>query len=114
MSRTSESSITSAEPTSLNQETLPISAIVRAVCQAASAGPDRLYEVMVKLSLMVEATLADGRVLRTEANNNEPSAPSPADAPILPGAWRAIRLYFRSGPSDNPSPNLRVVGCSCD
>jgi hypothetical protein len=66
------------------------------------------------VSLMVEATLADGRVLRTEANNNEPSAPSLADAPILPGAWRAIRLYFRSGPSDNSSPNLRVVGCSCD
>ena len=56
MSRTSESPSTSAEPKSLSQETLPISAIVRAVCQAASAGPDRLYEVMVKLSLMVEAT----------------------------------------------------------
>src|SRR4029453_15751056 len=56
MSRTSESSITSAEEKSLSQETLPISAIVRAVCQAASNGPDLLYEVMVKLSLMVEAT----------------------------------------------------------
>src|SRR4029450_8546514 len=56
MSRTSESPSTSAEPKSLSQETLPISAIVRAVCQAASAGPDRLYEVMVKLSVMVEAT----------------------------------------------------------
>jgi len=36
--------------------TLPLSAIVRAVCRAASAGPDLLYEVMLKLSLMVEAT----------------------------------------------------------
>lgn len=35
---------------------LPISSIVRAVCQAAGNGPDHLYEVMVKLSLMVEAT----------------------------------------------------------
>ncbi|MGI8735207.1 MAG: sigma-54 interaction domain-containing protein [Pyrinomonadaceae bacterium] len=35
---------------------LPISSIVRAVCQAAGSGPDLLYEVMVKLSLMVEAT----------------------------------------------------------
>ena len=35
---------------------LPISLIVRAVCQAASGGPDVLYEVMIKMSLMVEAT----------------------------------------------------------
>src|ERR671927_1417135 len=35
---------------------LPISSIVRAVCQAASGGPDQLYEVMIKMSLMVEAT----------------------------------------------------------
>jgi transcriptional regulator with PAS, ATPase and Fis domain len=35
---------------------LPISSIVRAVCQAASGGPDLLYEVMIKVSLMVEAT----------------------------------------------------------
>ena len=35
---------------------LPISSIIRAVCQAASGGPDLLYEVMIKMSLMVEAT----------------------------------------------------------
>ena len=35
---------------------LPISAIVRAVCEAAGGGPDLLYEVMIKMSLMVEAT----------------------------------------------------------
>jgi transcriptional regulator with PAS, ATPase and Fis domain len=35
---------------------LPISSIVRAVCQAAGGGPDVLYEVMIKMSLMVEAT----------------------------------------------------------
>ncbi len=39
-----------------DQNKLPISAIVRAVCQAASAGPEQLYEVMLKLGLMVEAT----------------------------------------------------------
>jgi len=33
-----------------------MSAMVRAVCQAANAGPEVLYEVMLKLSLMVEAT----------------------------------------------------------
>lgn len=40
----------------IEQDNLPISSIVRAVCQAAANGPDHLYEVMVKLSLMVEAT----------------------------------------------------------
>lgn len=39
-----------------DQNNLPISSIVRAVCQAAGSGPDLLYEVMLKLSLMVEAT----------------------------------------------------------
>lgn len=41
---------------SLNSTTLPIGSIVRALCQAANAGPDLLYEVMLKLSLLVEAT----------------------------------------------------------
>ena len=35
---------------------LPISSMVRAVCEAAGGGPDLLYEVMIKMSLMVEAT----------------------------------------------------------
>lgn len=35
---------------------LPISSIVRALCQAADSGPDLLYEVILKLSLRVEAT----------------------------------------------------------
>jgi hypothetical protein len=35
---------------------LPLSSIVRAVCDAANGGPDLLYEVMIKMSLMVEAT----------------------------------------------------------
>src|SRR6187431_2717965 len=43
-------------PESQDSAQLPISSIVRAVCQAASGGPDVLYEVMIKMSLMVEAT----------------------------------------------------------
>src|SRR5215470_3988609 len=35
---------------------LPIGSIVRAVCEAATGGPDLLYEVMIKMSLMVEST----------------------------------------------------------
>jgi len=40
----------------LNTRPLPLGSIVRALCQAATAGPDLLYEVMLKLSLLVEAT----------------------------------------------------------
>jgi transcriptional regulator with PAS, ATPase and Fis domain len=43
-------------PDSPDSVQLPISSIVRAVCEAAKAGPDLLYEVMMKMSLMVEAT----------------------------------------------------------
>ena len=39
-----------------NSLQLPIGSIVRAVCEAANGGPDLLYEVMIKMSLMVEAT----------------------------------------------------------
>lgn len=38
----------------IDNERLPVTALVRAVCQAAQVGPDLLYEVMLKLSLMVE------------------------------------------------------------
>ena len=40
----------------LNTNPLPLGSIVRALCQAANAGPELLYEVMLKLSLLVEAT----------------------------------------------------------
>jgi transcriptional regulator with PAS, ATPase and Fis domain len=43
-------------PDSPESVQLPISAMVRAVCEAANRGPDLLYEVMIKMSLMVEAT----------------------------------------------------------
>ena len=39
-----------------NSNQLPISSILRALCQAAESGPELLYEVMLKLSLVVEAT----------------------------------------------------------
>ncbi len=35
---------------------LPLAAMVRALCQAAANGPDLLYEVMLKLTLMIDAT----------------------------------------------------------
>jgi transcriptional regulator with PAS, ATPase and Fis domain len=35
---------------------LPLAAMVRALCSAATSGPDLLYEVMLKLTLMIDAT----------------------------------------------------------
>lgn len=49
-------SAVAATDTPLNTNQLPIGSIVRALCQAANSGPDLLYEVMLKLSLRVEAT----------------------------------------------------------
>ena len=44
------------QPSDSGPVKLPISSILRAVCEGASGGPDLLYEVMIKMSLMVEAT----------------------------------------------------------
>jgi transcriptional regulator with PAS, ATPase and Fis domain len=54
----SDSSVLSPAAQASNSSSLqlPISSIVRAVCEAANGGPDLLYEVMIKVSLMVEAT----------------------------------------------------------
>ncbi len=54
----SDSSVISpdAPASDLSSIQLPIGSIVRAVCEAANGGPDLLYEVMIKMSLMVEAT----------------------------------------------------------
>lgn len=35
---------------------LPLAAMVRALCRAATTGPELLYEVMLKLTLMIDAT----------------------------------------------------------
>ena len=56
-----------------DQKSLPINAIVRAVCEAANAGPDLLYEVMIKLSLMVEAMAPTyGLSIWTASMNQKP------------------------------------------
>src|SRR4026209_2779315 len=54
----SDSAVTSPDAPAFESSSslLPISSIIRAVCQAASGGPDVLYEVMIKMSLMVEST----------------------------------------------------------
>ena len=44
-----------ANPAVSNHYSLPVDAIVRHVCEAALAGPELLYEAMLKLSLAIEA-----------------------------------------------------------
>jgi hypothetical protein len=64
--------------------------------------------------VLVIASFPGGSQMQVEAVNNEPGAPSLADAPILPGAWRAVRLNFDAAPSTSKVPVLRVASCSCD
>jgi hypothetical protein len=67
-------------------------------------------------ALVVEAAFDDGKVLLCSAKNNELGAPSLVDAPILPGAKRAIRLQFLpvSRVKGDKIPSLRVIDCSCE
>ena len=64
--------------------------------------------------VVVEAVVFETDHLRAEAMNNEPGAPSVSDAPILPGAWRAVRFNFATPTSPSVVPPLRVVSCVCD
>ena len=72
----SDSSVLAPDvPTSdSNSIQLPISSMVRAVCEAANGGPDLLYEVMIKMSLMVEATAPTyGLSIWATSNSGKPS-----------------------------------------
>jgi len=40
----------------IREEHLPLSSMVRTLCEAAAAGPEMLYEAMLKLALMVDMT----------------------------------------------------------
>src|SRR4026208_2265438 len=72
----SDSSVLSADfPVSESSSLqLPISSIVRAVCEAANGGPDLLYEVMIKMSLMVESTAPTyGLSIWATSDNGKPT-----------------------------------------
>ncbi|HEX8000230.1 MAG TPA: sigma-54 dependent transcriptional regulator [Pyrinomonadaceae bacterium] len=51
----SSTAITSENKASASFQ-LPLASMVRALCQAATTGPELLYEVMLKLTLMIDAT----------------------------------------------------------
>jgi transcriptional regulator with PAS, ATPase and Fis domain len=44
------------EENSISAYQLPLASMVRALCKAATTGPDMLYEVMLKLTLMIDTT----------------------------------------------------------
>src|SRR5947207_8830275 len=72
----SDSSVLSpnAPVSDLSSLQLPISAMVRAVCEAANGGPDLLYEVMIKMSLMVESTAPTyGLSIWTTSDSGKPT-----------------------------------------
>ncbi|HEV2915001.1 MAG TPA: sigma-54 dependent transcriptional regulator [Pyrinomonadaceae bacterium] len=56
MSRLPPSLVSKDKDNSNAPYNLPLAAMVRALCRAATTGPDLLYEVMLKLTLMIDAT----------------------------------------------------------
>lgn len=56
MSNAPQSLSVSQEQRNETAFSLPLAAMVRALCQAATRGPDLLYEVILKLTLMVDST----------------------------------------------------------
>src|SRR5215210_914302 len=54
MSHSQLSDIPNSDSSALSP--LPLASMVQALCQAATAGCNQLYEVMLKLTLMVDAT----------------------------------------------------------
>ena len=64
--------------------------------------------------LIIEIKDRDAHARRYPARNNEPGAPSLVDAPILPGASRAVRFYLGHDMNLDHQSIMTVVQCSCD
>src|SRR5262245_57875859 len=99
----SDSSVLSPDvPVSeLSSLRLPISSIVRAVCEAANGGPDLLAEAMIKVRLMVEAT-APTYELSTGATSDsgKPTlrrAEGLEDKEIATGESAVAEVFFSKG-----------------
>jgi transcriptional regulator with GAF, ATPase, and Fis domain len=98
----SDFSVRPAAPVSdSNSLQLPISSIVRAVCEAASGGPDLLYEVMIKMSLMVEATAPTyGLSIWAASNSGKPTlrwAEGLEDQEIAIGELAVAEIFTSKG-----------------
>src|ERR1043165_6572326 len=93
---------------------LPISSIVRAVCQAASGGPDLLYEVMIKMSLMVEATAPTyGFSIWTTSDSGKPTlrwAEGLEEQELAPADKTVGEIFSSKG---RPTPAKEGDQCIC-
>ena len=103
----SDSSVLSpnAAVSDLSSFQLPISAIVRAVCEAANGGPDLLYEVMIKMSLMVESTAPTyGLSIWTTSDSGKPTlrwAEGMEDPELATAENTVAEIFSRNG---RPTP----------
>ena len=104
----SDSSVLSpnAAVSDLSSLQLPISVIVRAVCEAANGGPDLLYEVMIKMSLMVEATAPTyGLSIWTTSDSGKPTLrwAEGLEDPELATAENTVAEIFSSNGRPTPA-----------
>ena len=85
---------------------LPISSIVRAVCEAANGGPDLLYEVMIKMSLKVEATVTTyGLSIWATSDSGKPTLrwAEGLEEPEIAGGEVAVAEVFSSKGRPQPA-----------
>src|ERR1041384_6914473 len=100
----SDSSVPSPEAPASDSHSLqlPMSSIVRAVCEAANGGPDVLYEVMIKMSLMVEATAPTyGLSIWATSDSGKPTlrwAEGLEETEIAIGATAVAEIFTSKGP----------------
>jgi DNA-binding NtrC family response regulator len=101
-----------AEEVVIPTSQLPIGSIVRALCQAADAGPDLLYEVMLKLSLLVESTAPMyGLSIWTLENGQRPRL-SWAEGLQEPELVTAEKVVNAALAADSAWPNVKAGNSS--
>ena len=108
----SDSAVTSPDAHA-SESLLPISSIIRAVCQAASGGPDQLYEVMIKMSLMVEATAPTyGLSIWATSDSGKPTlrwAEGLAEEEIATGEGAVAEIFANKGLPQPAAEGDRVI-----
>ena len=91
----------------LKTSQLPIGSIVRALCQAANSGPDLLYEVMIKLSLLVEATAPMYGLSIWSLDSGQRPRLNWAEGLREPELATGERIVSETLATDSPWPNVK-------
>ncbi|HSB26384.1 MAG TPA: sigma-54 dependent transcriptional regulator [Pyrinomonadaceae bacterium] len=111
----SELSVLAATHQGLESEkiSLPIHSIVRSLCEAANGGPELLYEAMIKVSLMVEATAPTyGLSIWAAAMGAKPSlrwAEGLEEAEIRLAEEAVQQIFTKNGRSTPASPGENSI-----